>query len=207
MTRAEIEARLRRHLDEVPASAAADPPTSDFDLNPGMRPAQRRALVPAAVLVPLVERPDGLTVLFTRRTDHLTRHAGQISFPGGRIDPDDADAVGAALREAREEIGLDPAFVSVSGYLDPYETVTGYHITPVVGLVRPGFVLTPDPGEVAAVFEVPLDWIADPHNHQRHTREFQGAARLYYVWVRGEHYIWGATAGMLMNLVRRLARD
>ncbi len=207
MKRSLVEARLRNSLEQRPGAAIRAPLTSDFDLNPGMRPAEPRALVQAAVLVPLIERPNGLTVLFTRRTDHLSRHAGQISFPGGRADPADADAVATALREAREEIGLDPAFVAVAGFLDPYETATGYHIVPVVGIVRPGFALTPDPGEVAAIFEVPLDWIVQPQNHQRHSREFQGAARLYYAWVHGEHYIWGATAGMLMALVRRLAPD
>lgn len=198
-----IKARIRA---SPPDLVAARPPTSDFDLNPAARPPElaERELRPAAVLVPLVERPEGLTVLLTRRTDHLTHHAGQISFPGGRVEDGDRDAVATALRETEEEIGLEPRFVEVSGYLDTYETVTGFHITPVVGFVDPGFSLRLDAFEVAEAFEVPLAFILDPANHQRHSRTWQGRERHYYAMPYGDYYIWGATAGMLMNLYRRV---
>ena len=161
-------------------------------------------LKPAAVLVPLVERQSGLTVLLTKRTDHLHHHAGQISFPGGRVEEDDLDVVDTALRETEEEIGLDRSYIEVSGYLDDYETGTGFHITPVVGFVRQGFDLNLDDFEVAEVFEVPLKFLFDPANHQRHSRDYNGRKRQYYAMPYGEFYIWGATAGMLMNLYRRV---
>ena len=177
----------------------------DDTLNPGL-PAQPAAkLRPAAVLVPLVERGAGLTVLLTRRTDHLTQHAGQIAFPGGAREPEDADDETAALREAAEEIGLSPDRVRLIGRLGPYVTRTGYRITPVVGLVRPPFVLTPDPHEVAEVFEVPLDFLVDPGSLQMHSYELEGHRRYFYALPWQDRYIWGATAGMLVNLARRLA--
>ncbi|MCW0181953.1 MAG: CoA pyrophosphatase [Zavarzinia sp.] len=180
----------------------------DFDLNPDLRGVfpTNRILRPAAVLVPLVEHPSGLTVLLTRRTEHLTHHAGQVSFPGGRIEPGDKDPVAAALREASEEIGLDRHYVSVAGFLDAYETSTGFHVTPVVGFLTPGFTLTPDPGEVAQVFEVPLDFLMDPANRQCQSRDYNGVQRYFYAMPYGEHYIWGATAGMLVNLATRLGK-
>lgn len=180
------------------------PPTSDFDLSPHTRPPREPSLRPAAVLVPLVERPDGLTVLLTKRTDHLHDHAGQVSFPGGRVEAHDDDAIATALRETEEEIGLPRDFVRIAGYLDAYETGTGFHITPVVGFVRPGFRLELDSFEVAEAFEVPLAFILDEANHQRHSRVWQGRRRHYYAMPYGDKYIWGATAGMLMNLYRRL---
>ena len=140
----------------------------DHDLNPDLRPPSR--LIPAAVLVPIVDRLEGLTVLLTRRTAHLASHAGQISFPGGRIEPDDLDPESAALRETEEEVGLGRDFVELAGRLDTYQTRTGYEITPVVGLVSPAFRLRLDPHEVAAAFEVPLDFLLDPTNHQRSHR-------------------------------------
>ena len=156
------------------------------------------------MLVPLVERPDGLSVLLTKRTDHLHDHAGQVSFPGGRVEEHDDDAIATALRETEEEIGLLRDFVRIAGYLDAYETGTGFHITPVVGFVRPGFRLELDAFEVAEAFEVPLSFILDESNHQRHSRVWQGRRRHYYAMPYGDKYIWGATAGMLMNLYRRL---
>lgn len=158
-----------------------------------------REIRPAAVLVPVVERDNGLTVLFTRRTAHLNDHAGQISFPGGRTEPGDASAAETALREAAEEIGLAASRVEVLGELHQYVTVTGYRVTPVVGLVTPPLDLRPDEFEVAEVFEVPLEFLIDPANHQRNSVFYEGGERHYYAVPFREYYIWGATAGMLMN--------
>jgi 8-oxo-dGTP pyrophosphatase MutT (NUDIX family) len=158
----------------------------------------------AAVLVPIVEHPDGLTVLLTKRTDHLHDHAGQVSFPGGRIEPDDPDPEYAALREAREEVGLPAEQVEIVGRLDLYRTRTGFEVVPVVGLVRPPLTLTLDPFEVAEVFEVPLSFVLDPVNHELHTRELRGRQRTFYVLPYQGRYIWGATAGMLVNLAQVL---
>jgi 8-oxo-dGTP pyrophosphatase MutT (NUDIX family) len=188
--------------DHVLARLAAAPPPGlrrgDHDLNPDLLP--DRPLTPAAVLVPLVERPQGLTVLLTRRTDHLQDHAGQISFPGGRVEPGDADALATALREAEEEVGLARALVTPVGRLDTYVTRTGFEVTPVVGLVAPPPSLIPDPFEVAEVFEVPLAFILDPASRQRQSRIYAGKTRYFYVFPWQDYYIWGATAGMLVNL-------
>jgi 8-oxo-dGTP pyrophosphatase MutT (NUDIX family) len=160
-----------------------------------------REIRPAAVLVPVVNREHGLTVLFTRRTAHLNDHAGQISFPGGRSEPGDADSAETALREAAEEIGVAPAQVEVLGKLPEYVTVTGYRVTPVVGLVTPPLELRLDEFEVAEVFEVPLEFLLDPANHLRNSVLWEGRERRYYAVPYGQYYIWGATAGMLMNLL------
>ena len=158
---------------------------------------------PASVLVPVVKRASGLTVLLTRRTAHLHDHAGQISLPGGRAEEDESPE-DTALRETAEEIGLDPRHVEVLGSLTDYVTVTGYRVTPVVGLVSPPFELQPDAFEVAEIFEVPLAVFLDPANHQRNRVVVQGVERQYYAMPYGPYYIWGATAGMLMNLYRFL---
>ncbi|MSO65439.1 MAG: CoA pyrophosphatase, partial [Alphaproteobacteria bacterium] len=163
-----------------------------------MRSEAPESLTPAGVLVPIVERPAEPTVLLTRRADHLRDHAGQVSFPGGRLEPSDRDPVAAALRETEEEIGLDRRHVEIMGLLDSYETRTGYHIIPVVGLVQPTFDLTIDDIEVAEVFEVPLSLVLDPSKHERHTRLWRGVERHFYVLPFERHYIWGATAGMLV---------
>ena len=153
---------------------------------------------PAAVLVPLVRRDGGLTVLLTRRTAHLYDHAGQISFPGGRAEFDESPAA-TALREAEEEIGLPASHVQVLGSLSEYVTVTGYRVTPVVGLVQAPLEFKLDDFEVAEVFEVPLEFFLDPANHLRHSVTQHGARRHYYAMPYRQYYIWGATAGMLMN--------
>lgn len=164
-------------------------------------------LVPAAVLVPLVQRDDGLTVLLTQRTAHLSHHGGQISFPGGRMEPEDADPTAAALRETREEIGLPSEKIDVLGRLDDYVTVTGFKVVPVVGMVQPPFTLAPDSFEVQDVFEVPLSFVLDPGNHQRHSRVTPaGETRHFYAIPFGERYIWGATAAMLINFYEALLR-
>ncbi len=165
-----------------------------------------REIRPAAVLVPVVQRDDGLTVLFTRRTSHLHDHAGQISFPGGRTEPGDGSPRATALRETAEEIGLDPGRVEILGHLADYTTVTGYRVTPVVGLVASPFELTLDDFEVAEAFEVPLAFLLDPANHQRNLLMHDGRERHYYAMPYGPYYIWGATAGMLMNFYAYLTR-
>jgi 8-oxo-dGTP pyrophosphatase MutT (NUDIX family) len=171
-----------------------------------------RPLRRAAVLVPLVRRPEGLTVLLTRRTDHLNDHAGQVSFPGGRTDPEDVDAIATALREAQEEVGLAADEIEVIGVLPTYTTVTAYEVTPVVGLLDPPRALALDAFEVAEVFEVPLAFLMDPANHRRHAVEFQGIARRFISMPWGAdaggqpYFVWGATAAMLRNLYGFLAR-
>ena len=174
----------------------------DHDLNPGFRP--EGPLREAAVLVGLVERPKGLQVLLTRRTDTLEHHPGQISFPGGHIERHDADPVAAALRETTEEVGLPASHIDVVGRLDTYITRTGFSITPVIALIRPPFELTLDSGEVAEAFEVPLAFFLDPANHHRHDRDFEGTKRSFYAMPYGGYYIWGATAGMLVNIYQTL---
>ena len=176
-------------------------PVGDHDLD--AMPRAQSPLTPAAVLVPLVVRPGGLQVLLTQRTDHLHDHAGQVSFPGGRREYTDAGSVDTALRETREEIGLGKDFIEVVGLLDDYETGTGFRVTPVVSFVNEGFTLALDSFEVADVFEVPLDYLFDPANQQTRSREFAGRRRKYYMFEYQDRMIWGATAGMLMNLYRR----
>ncbi len=195
-----ILSRLDRGVDA--AAAPAPGRRGDHDMNP--EAPRHRRLTPAAVLVPLVERPEGMTVLLTRRTDHLDDHPGQVSFPGGRVEAHDAGPVETALRETEEEIGLERRYIEVVGALDHYETVTGFLITPVVGLVTPGFSLTLDDFEVAEAFEVPLDFVLDPVNHERQSRVVRGIERHYYVLPYEDHFIWGATAGMLVDLHRKL---
>ena len=159
--------------------------------------------VPAAVLVPIVNQPGGLTLMFTQRTAHLHDHAGQISFPGGRVDEGDSDRIATALREAEEETGLSRSRVEIIGRLPEYDIPTGFRVTPVVGWVEPPFTLTPDPIEVADVFEVPLGFLLDPANQQRHFRMLGTRRRDFWAIPYGERYIWGATAAMLMMLDRK----
>lgn len=164
------------------------------------------SFTPAAVLIPIVTRTEP-TVMLTRRTDTLRRHAGQVAFPGGRADDDDEGPVHTALREAHEEVALPPHEVQVLGTIDRYETGTGYSITPVVGLVPPDLPLVPCEAEVAALFEVPLAYLLDPANHQLLSREWRGRQRSYYAIDWETHHIWGATAGIIVNLARRLTRE
>jgi len=174
-------------------------------LSDGFRlPGREGRATPAAVLVPLVNRPGGLTLLLTQRSAELPDHPGQISFPGGRMDPGDPSLTHAALREATEEVGLPAERVDVLGELAYYETVTGYRVTPVVGWVEPPFSILPDPSEVADVFEVPLSFVLDPANQQRHHRMLGALRRDYWAIPYGERYIWGATAAMLMIFDRTL---
>lgn len=187
-------------------SAEAVPARSDFDLNPDSR-LTGRALRPAAVLIPIIADPDGATVLMTRRSDSLASHTGQIAFPGGRLDPGET-AVEAALREAFEEVALDPAVVEVLGVCEPYETGTGFLVTPVVGWLRETPSTTPSPAEVAEVFEVPWDFVMDPVNHRRDSYQLEGQPkRWFWAMPYQERYIWGATAGILKNLCARLYGD
>jgi 8-oxo-dGTP pyrophosphatase MutT (NUDIX family) len=197
---------LRRRLR--PLSEAAEmtaPQRGDFDLNPGQRDALKAPFLRnAAVLVPIVHRPAGLTVLLTRRSAHLSSHAGQVAFPGGRIDDTDDGPVDAALRETEEETGIHRDFVTPVGLLDPYETGSGFVIIPVVGVLREGCTPVPSPHEVDEIFEVPFAFLMDVANHQRHSGFWQGHERRYYAMPYESHNIWGATAGMLVNLRERL---
>jgi 8-oxo-dGTP pyrophosphatase MutT (NUDIX family) len=165
--------------------------------------AREQPIRPAAVLIPVVDHPQP-TVLLTQRSAHLNDHAGQISFPGGKIDATDASPLDAALREAEEEIGLSREFVDPIGYLDLYGTSFGFRILPTVARVRPGFKLRVNHAEVDDAFEVPLAFLMDPANHQVHSREFRGMERSYYAMPFAEHYIWGATAGILRVLYERI---
>jgi len=175
----------------------------DYDMDPAHRPANFGA-VKAAVLLAVIQREEP-TLLFTRRTDTLARHSGQVSFPGGRCEAGDLTPVQTALRETFEETGIAPSFITVAGYLDRYLTGTGFDIQPVVGLLAEGFALAPDPREVAEVFEVPLAFLRDPANRRRESREIAGRQRCFYAFTYKEHEIWGATAAILVNLAERLS--
>ena len=169
--------------------------------------AAERIPVPAAVLVPIINRADGLTLMFTQRTAHLVDHAGQISFPGGRVEDSDRDRVDTALREAEEETGLDRARVSVLGILPDYDIPSGFRVTPVVGWVEPPFTLAPDPYEVAEVFEVPLQHFLNPAHHQRHVDTANQRRRHYFSMPYGERNIWGATAGIVHVFYQHLTQS
>jgi len=189
-------AALRERLRRSPAASAV---YGDDDAG-----REAAAVTAAAVLVPIVAHPEALTVIFTQRTPNLKKHAGQISFPGGRAEPDDPGPEFTALREAQEEIGLQPGRAEILARLPEYFTRTGYRVTPVVGLLQPPLELAPDAREVDEIFEVPLAFLLDPRNHRRETREIQGRSVGYYAIRFEQRIIWGATAGMLVNLYRHL---
>ena len=199
----EVEALVRASVDPIERFDDSAAPSSDHDLNPEIA-LPIDGLQRAAVLVALIERPEGLSVLFTQRADQLRRHAGQIAFPGGGCERGETPWV-AALREAHEEVGLDPALARIAGLTTPYRTLTGYHITPVVAFVAPPVGFTPNVGEVAEVFEVPFAFLMDPANHERRHRDQPPGPPRWHWTITWEHrVIWGVTAGMIRGLYERL---
>jgi 8-oxo-dGTP pyrophosphatase MutT (NUDIX family) len=188
-------------LQRIKACLLSEPSLEHFVEEAG---SEGSVLTPAAVLFPIVLREAGKTVLLTQRTAHLRDHAGQISFPGGRVEEEDASPVHTALRETEEEIGLGREHVEILGFLPEYRTGTGFRVTPVVGVVRPPFDLVLDPFEVAEAFEVPLDFLLDPANHKEHSLHYRGALRHYFAMPYDDYFIWGATAGMIRSLTARL---
>ena len=206
---ADVFYRARGRLNLAVPAALTDPAAQgvrrgDLDLDPVLwERAGVSATKPAAVLIPIVDRREP-TVLLTLRTADLASHAGQVAFPGGKIDPGDVSPVAAALREAKEEIGLAPLLIEPIGYLDLYLTFSGFRILPTVARIKPDFTLTLNPWEVKETFEVPLDFLMTPANHQRKTRDWKGIPRDYYAMPFGDRYIWGITAGILRNLYDRV---
>ena len=199
----ELRAWIEHHLDPLEEGQSSEG-ASDFDLGANAFPNEPVELTPAAVLVGLIEREYGFSVLLTRRADTLRRHTGQIALPGGRCDPGET-IWQTALREAHEEVGLAPDYVSLAGLSSPYRTGTGFLVTPVVGFIQPGFSLSPNPAEVADIFETPFGFLMDPANHERHERQGpDGQLRRFYAMTHEDRFIWGATAGMLRALYDRL---
>ena len=202
---------VREHIVRAVHGPGIDPPSPETEDTPygwvsQSEDVKPKRITPAAVLVPIVERPEGMTVLLTRRTAHLRSHAGQISFPGGKSEPHDTSAEDTALREAEEEIGLPREQVEIIGRLRQRTTGTGFHVTPVVGLIEPAVALVPDPGEVETIFEVPLPFVLDPENHRIETRLIKGLERQFYVMPYEGHYIWGLTARLLVALRNTLGK-
>jgi 8-oxo-dGTP pyrophosphatase MutT (NUDIX family) len=200
---------LRRNLEPVPTEISPALNLNgtfrgDHDLNPASAPLQKTGYTPAAVLVPIVMRKEGMTVILTRRAAHLAKHPGQISFPGGRAEEEDFSAVETALRESKEEISLDPNLVEIAGALNTYITVTRYSVTPIVGFVEPTFNLLPEMGEVSEIFEVPLAFLLDEKNRKKHSGFHNGVERFWYAIPYNDYYIWGATAGMIKDLSERV---
>lgn len=199
--------RAKSKLALAPVFGAEEDDIGDHSLDPSLIALRQQGPRKfAAVLFGIVKGQEP-SVLLTQRTSHLPSHAGQIAFPGGKIDADDASPLEAALREAQEEVGLARHFVDCLGYLGPYQTTTGFRIMPVVALIDPRRALMANPDEVADLFEVPLAFLMNPQNHQRHRREFRGRERIYYAMPFGERYIWGATAGMIRSLYSLLYEE
>ena len=198
--------RLAKRPSDQVYSAEHVPARGDHDLNGGetlnlsLDPMPK----PAAILVPIIERASGLSILLTRRQPALNSHGGQISFPGGKVEENDKSPLDTALRETEEEVGIKPKFVDLLGYCDDYQTVTGFRIVPVVGLVSGGFELKRDAAEVAEIIEVPFNFLMDADNHRMDSVFWQGKRRHYFAMSYKTHYIWGATAGILKNLHERL---
>lgn len=189
----------------IAALARPGRPSSDYDLNPGTLPPEGRVLRPAGVLVPFLATPGGVVLYLTKRSSHLRHHPGQIAFPGGKVDPGDDGPIGAALREAHEEIALDPANVEILGTMEPHETVTSFLVTPVIARIRAPFLPVPEAGEVEEVFTVSLEHVANPARFRVEGRRWRGTRRHYYVAPYGPYYIWGATARILRALADRMA--
>jgi 8-oxo-dGTP pyrophosphatase MutT (NUDIX family) len=199
-----VRERLPAELPAEAFAAAAAPRVSDFALNGPLPDAAALAAArPAAVLAPIIARAEGLSVLLTLRSSNLRSHSGQVAFPGGKVDPGETP-LETALREAKEEVGLEARFVEPLGWLDPYLTGTGFRVAPLVALVDPGFTLEINHQEVADVFETPFAFLMDAANHVLHEREWKGVTRRFYAMPHGNRYIWGATAGVLRNLWERL---
>ncbi|MGN6585549.1 MAG: CoA pyrophosphatase [Rhizobiaceae bacterium] len=197
---------FRRRVARRNGSAGGDD-YGDHRFNPELREMILGAkLRDAAVLIPVVGHPEGTTLILTQRTEKLRHHSGQIAFPGGSIDPDDASAEDAALRETEEEIGLDRGFIEILGRLPDYVSGSGFRVVPVLAVVRPGFILTLNEDEVDDVFEVPLSFLMDPANHAHRSKIWQGRERTFYEMPYGDRYIWGLTAGILRVLYERLYR-
>lgn len=199
-----LQALLTERLLPLSGPSRQSAAFSDYDLTPDLRPERSGPLVAAAVLAPIILRPSGATMLFTIRAADLPSHPGQVSFPGGRLQAEDANEVAAALRETHEEIGLEAGWIKPIGTGDAYQTVTGFHVQPVIGLITPGFTLRLDPREVAGVFEVPLHVVLDGKRYLAEQQMWRGHNRRYYVLDYPDHRIWGATAGMLKALCDRL---
>ncbi|WP_439560215.1 CoA pyrophosphatase [Roseinatronobacter sp.] len=198
---ADLTQHLRAALDAAQGGAS-----SDFDLNPPVILPENRVLRPASVLVAIQDGPQGPQVILTKRASHLRHHPGQIAFPGGRQDPNDANAVDTALREAREEIGLPDGAVEILGRLPPHETVTGFQVTPIVAQITRAFTPRPEPGEVAEIFRAPLSHLTDPARFRIERRIWRGTWRNYYIVPWGPYYVWGATARILRGLADRMDR-